>query len=558
MAGNTGSITLQPGEFNQTIDAGVVQLAQLGNYVWLDVNQNGKQDVTEQVVPSVTVTLYVGGQPIVTTTTDANGIYTFTNLRPGVPYVVGFTAPSGMAWTVPNVTGNDVNSDANGSGMTAPVVLTSGETNLTLDAGLRPGLVLEKIAITSGPNNTVGKDQVITYTIRITNTTSVAMVSVVVTDPLPSGLEFVAGTSTPAQVSENPLKWQFNAVLPGESKVIVFRAKVVPGTASLLTNVAYVMGGPISGIVASDDASAISDPTAIALASFSAKAEGNGVRIGWSTSLEQDTYGFHLYRSTSENRGEAIRVTSDLIVANGRNGGASYEFVDTSAEANKTYSYWLQETELSGVTHEYGPVSTAQAVGGQPSAVTNVTLQPVLTGLAGGVPVVPQGQTVAQVQQVQIAAGATQEQGPTFASGPSAVKTELVVKADAMNVPAVNAMVAPVPNVGVAAAVIAPALANDDVQVAAPAQVDTTESIAQPAPMQTAGVQVMTGASTQKTVLGIVKPSTASAQTQPQMAAKRDMPVNAGLIAGLIGLVALLGVGTGLVIRKRNRSKGSK
>ncbi len=567
MAGNTGSITLQPGEFNQMIDAGVVQLAQLGNYVWLDVNQNGKQDVTEQVVPSVTVTLYVGGQPIVTTTTDANGIYTFTNLRPGVPYVVGFTAPSGMAWTVPNVTGNDVNSDANGSGMTAPVVLTSGETNLTLDAGLRPGLVLEKIAITSGPNNTVGKDQVITYTIRITNTTSVAMVSVVVTDPLPSGLEFVAGTSTPAQVSENPLKWQFNAVLPGESKVIVFRAKVVPGTASLLTNVAYVMGGPISGIVASDDASAISDPTAIALASFSAKAEGNGVRIGWSTSLEQDTYGFHLYRSTSENRGEAIRVTSDLIVANGRNGGASYEFVDTSAEANKTYSYWLQETELSGVTHEYGPVSTAQAVGGQPSAVTNATLQPVLTGLAGGVPVVPQGQTVAQVQQVQIAAGATQEQGPTFASGPSAVKTELVVKADTVNVPAVNAVVAPVPNVGVAAAVIAPALANDvvsaapandDVQVAAPAQVDTTESIAQPAPMQTAGVQVMTGASTQKTVLGIVKPSTASAQTQPQMAAKRDMPVNAGLIAGLIGLVALLGVGTGLVIRKRNRSKGSK
>ena len=212
-------------------------------------------------------------------------------------------------------------------------------------------------------------------------------------------------------------------------------------------------------------------------------------------------------------------------------------------------------------------MSTAQAVGGQPSAVTNATLQPVLTELAGGVLVVPQGQTVAQVQQVQIAAGATQEQDPTFASGPSAVKTELVVKADTVNVPAVNAMVAPVPNVGVAAAVIAPALANDvvsaapandDVQVAAPAQVEPTESIAQPAPMQTAGVQVMTGASTQKTVLGIVKPSTASAHTQPQTAAKRDMPVNAGLIAGLIGLVALLGVGTGLVIRKRNRSKGSK
>ena len=572
MAGNTSVVTLQPGEFNPTIDAGVVQLAQLGNYVWLDVNQNGQQDTGEQAVPGVTVTLYVGGQPVATTTTNASGVYTFTDLRPGVPYSVGFTAPGGMAWTTPGVGSIDLNSDANGTGMSAPVVLTSGEMNPTLDAGLRPGLALEKIAQGSGVNNTVGRDQIITYTIRITNTTSVAMVSVVVTDPLPSGLSFVAGSSTPAQVGENPLKWTFNVVLPGESKNIVFRAVVAPGSATLLKNIAYVTGGPISGIVASDDAQSTNDPTAIALVSFTATPEKNGVRVAWTTSLEQDTFGFRLYRATSQSRAEAVQVTSELIAANGRNGGASYHFVDASTEANKTYTYWLQETELSGVTHEYGPVSSAV------SAVNAEALQPVLTTIAGGVPVV---QSVTRVENaLKIEPVQTMQTGSAvvMSGGPVAVKTELVTKAPTPEVSGLASQIAggaapsvpaqSIAEVPVAQAAVVPsmAVAGVDTQVTEPA--DTAEPMAEPVeanvqpavnvaaevaavtPMQDSGVRVVTGASTQKNVLGDPKHADKT-QTQTTTATKRDAPANAGLIIGLVALVMGLGVGTAMVIRKR-------
>jgi len=569
-AGNSGVITLQPGEFNDTIDAGVVVPAQLGNYVWLDLNQNGQQNVGEQPVPGVTVTLYAGGQPVATTTTDAGGQYTFTNLLPGVPYTVVFTPPPGMQWTTPNTGVDTGDSDANGGGMSAPVVLVSGENNTSLDAGLLPGLVLDKVATTSGPNNTVGKDQVITYTIRITNVTSVAMVNVVVTDALPSGLAFVAGSSTPAQISDAPLKWQFNVLLAGESKSIVFRTTVQPGTVSLLTNVAYVSGGPISGIVASDDAQSTSDPTAIALASFTAKAEKNGVRVAWATSLEQDTFGFHLYRAESQNRDDAKQVTSELIAATGRNGGANYEFVDSSADSGKTYTYWLQETEVSGVTHEYGPVSSNK-LGAEQPVVNNTALQPVLTTLAGGVALpkmseqhelVQQVQNIQNVQKVEPAQNVQQ-----VVVAPVAAPVIAPVAAANVAVPAV-----PV-NVAVSAPEAQAAPASAEAVVAAPVvdaamvnamaeQSNVAQASAAPAAQapaaQVNGVQVLAGTNTaQKSVLGVKKadqPSTQTTLTTPKAEAKPA--VSTGLIAGLIGLVAAMGVAAGWWLRKRQQRQG--
>jgi len=35
---------LAPGEFNETIDAGLVKLASLGDRLWVDTNGNGQQD----------------------------------------------------------------------------------------------------------------------------------------------------------------------------------------------------------------------------------------------------------------------------------------------------------------------------------------------------------------------------------------------------------------------------------------------------------------------------------------------------------------------------------
>ncbi|MCL4206714.1 MAG: choice-of-anchor D domain-containing protein [Pirellulaceae bacterium] len=117
--------------------------------MWHDLDADGIQDGGEPGVAGVTVTLIGGGadgvigtggdDTSVTTTTDANGLYGFQNLVPGVQYRVLFSLPVGYAsFTAPDAGGNDaVDSDANPlTGASPIVVLASGQSNATIDAGL--------------------------------------------------------------------------------------------------------------------------------------------------------------------------------------------------------------------------------------------------------------------------------------------------------------------------------------------------------------------------------------------------------------------------------------
>lgn len=151
VSGKTAPITLEAGEYNPTIDAGihVPQGAGLGNYVWIDGNTDGIQDANEVGVPGVTVTLFNdAGNAIQSTITDQNGYYTFPNLAPG-SYSVGFgTLPPNLAFTQSNIGANDsmdndvvnITSLPNGLpsyGQTAIVTIVAGEYNPTVDAGLK-------------------------------------------------------------------------------------------------------------------------------------------------------------------------------------------------------------------------------------------------------------------------------------------------------------------------------------------------------------------------------------------------------------------------------------
>lgn len=142
----TGAITLGAGETNLTIDAGLLRAASLGDYVWEDSNGNGIQDAGEPSIAGVTVTIEdASGNPardinniiITSTTTGANGLYQFTNLKPGVVYVVKFNTPLGYQPSSVDRGGDDTkDSDANTTTGKAPgVTLESGQNNTTIDAG---------------------------------------------------------------------------------------------------------------------------------------------------------------------------------------------------------------------------------------------------------------------------------------------------------------------------------------------------------------------------------------------------------------------------------------
>ncbi|MBY0256933.1 SdrD B-like domain-containing protein [Methylobacterium sp.] len=136
--GRTPTKTYISGDIDLNVDGGFYKPVSLGDRLWLDANGNGVQDDGEQGVTGQTVNLYDGSGNFVTSAvTGANGFYNFTGLRPGT-YTVEFTKPVGYWFTQPGQGGNPA-LDSNAStttGKTAAVTLASGQSDMTIDAGI--------------------------------------------------------------------------------------------------------------------------------------------------------------------------------------------------------------------------------------------------------------------------------------------------------------------------------------------------------------------------------------------------------------------------------------
>ena len=135
----TATTTLESGDDDPTLDAGIYQPVSLGDYVWEDLNGNGIQDDGDTGVEGVTVNLKdEAGNVIATTNTDADGAYSFEDLDPGT-YSVQFEIPDDYEYSPLNAGGDDsLDSDADPvqDGMTETTTLESGDNDDTLDAGI--------------------------------------------------------------------------------------------------------------------------------------------------------------------------------------------------------------------------------------------------------------------------------------------------------------------------------------------------------------------------------------------------------------------------------------
>jgi uncharacterized repeat protein (TIGR01451 family) len=122
-----------------TVDFGLLLPATIGNRVWIDAIGNGIQDSGETGLVGAQVVLYdaLTNSPIATTTTGADGLYTFTKVISGSYYLV-FPVPVGYSRTGADANGNTqdtLDSDANASGQTPIFNVVAGETRTDLDAG---------------------------------------------------------------------------------------------------------------------------------------------------------------------------------------------------------------------------------------------------------------------------------------------------------------------------------------------------------------------------------------------------------------------------------------
>ncbi|MCK5738887.1 hypothetical protein KAH55_06885, partial [bacterium] len=135
--GQAHAVTLTSGDTDNTIDAGYYRPASVGDFLWHDQDGNGVQDVGEPGIAGVSVSLYTstGSQVGSAATTAGDGSYSFSDLAPG-SYYMQFAIPGGYVRTHANEGSDDKDSDANEStGLSHTFVLTSNETDLTVDAG---------------------------------------------------------------------------------------------------------------------------------------------------------------------------------------------------------------------------------------------------------------------------------------------------------------------------------------------------------------------------------------------------------------------------------------
>ncbi len=190
----TAAITLVAGETRPSNDAGLwVANAVVGDYVWLDLNNNGLQDGGEVGMPEADVTLYnASGNVFRVQTTDANGKYTFTEVPPGA-YSLGFALPSSFALTKQKQGNNPaIDSDPHpDTARTAMFTLLPGESNLTLDAGvrhvkpqIRVDAFVNDIGADAAPGPAFARNTVVTVTYVISNSGNTSLAEIVLTDQI--------------------------------------------------------------------------------------------------------------------------------------------------------------------------------------------------------------------------------------------------------------------------------------------------------------------------------------------------------------------------------------
>jgi hypothetical protein len=119
----------------------------------------------------------------------------------------------------------------------------------------------------------------------------------------------------------------------------------------------------------------------ISLSSFNATLNAsNRVSLMWVTQTETNVSGYRIYRNSAENLETATQLSA-FIPATNTSQVQSYVFTDNEALEQGTYYYWLENLDMDGSSHLFGPVSVFLSV-----SQNQTPDVPIKNGFAGAFP----------------------------------------------------------------------------------------------------------------------------------------------------------------------------
>ncbi|MBC7544659.1 MAG: DUF11 domain-containing protein [Candidatus Sericytochromatia bacterium] len=240
-----------------------------------------------------------------------------------------------------------------------------------------------------------------TYTLALKNNSPLtAAKNATVRAVLPGYLAYRAGTSdlTIAAATGDPavsttLVWDtLGDIAAGQTLTLSFNvaadSAAPPGTyyveaASFGTNFTAVSSGAPPSGGSSIPPLTVTTASAVDLAAFTAEATPARVTLRWRSGREVRHLGYRVFRSPSATAPRTPLHDGWIGGPGDQNTDRNYNWHDDSISAGTTLFYWLEDTELGGLTALHGPLEVAVPQTG----TTTVAWQPTSTALPATTPI---------------------------------------------------------------------------------------------------------------------------------------------------------------------------
>lgn len=152
-------------------------------------------------------------------------------------------------------------------------------------------------------------------------------------------------------------------VRAGEAHTVTYVVRLqenLPAATANIDSKVVIAGSGIERDIVNNQANARTNvdlPTAVVLNELSATPTATSIVIRWVTAAEINTKQFHIARSVTGRWQDRQVITPAIAALGSTNSGAEYEFEDFSVIPEVPYTYWLLETETTGIELSYGPVT---------------------------------------------------------------------------------------------------------------------------------------------------------------------------------------------------------